>query len=444
MNILINIMNSTNELISILINDRERIINKLIQDYSYDYLLKIFTEINLEKDKHIKIIPDDKRLYRILTGMFEGSKYNNSSIDWIPSEELVDGIISLAKYFNIKHIEEIYTGMGILSALLIFKNKEITITTADTFQNINTCNKLGLVSVAKRAVDDYQYYKQLNEQIPQMIISTYYPSNDFSMDKNFIEEISNLINSDNHKIIIIILPFTFTALNDYFYFIAVNSQYSFYTYHIKALDKHFYIYDLLKKYYKSPMVAHLLIKNDPFIEHEQITSIFGNAIIPSIEIDKKCNLAKILQYFYDKFPPKLIKYIYKSYDFTKPFVSHNKINEIMKYYNKLKDAKHIPKYIFEIDEFLFWAKCVELNLFFIFENRYQFYDFYTQAISIKFSETRRNIGNFPQWISDLKTMYKYIYLETIKVPSNWKKNKHFFNKIFNDINDKNKKLIYDK
>ena len=138
-------MNATNDFISLLINNKEKIVDKLQQNYSYDYLIKIFSEINSERDNTIKILPPNKKLYRILTGQYNASRYDNSSIDWLPSSELVDGIISLAKHYNINHIEEIYTGMGILSALLANKQSKINITAADTFENKNTCNKLNLI-----------------------------------------------------------------------------------------------------------------------------------------------------------------------------------------------------------------------------------------------------------------------------------------------------------
>jgi hypothetical protein len=443
-------MNETNDFISTLINNRERIVDKLSQKYSYEYLLKIFSEINSEKDTHIKILPSDKRLYRILSGTFKASRYNNSSIDWIPSEELVDGILKLANYFNIEHIEEIYTDMGILSALLSTKTKKITITTADAFQNIKTCNKLGLVPIAKRTMSDYLYYKQLNERYPQMIISSYYPQNiltniEENQNNIFVEEISNLISSNNHDIILILLPHTFTNFNDFFYHLTLNSQYVFNTFHVKALDKYFYIHDLVKEYYKSPMIAHLLIKKNLMMNCDKpIESIFEPAIISSKLIDTYCSFVKLLHLFYEKLSPKLIKYTYRNYNFDKPFMSNTKLREMAEYYAILGNIINIPQYIYQTDEFLFWAKCVTKNLFFIFDDRLQFYDFYTQTISIKLSEIRRNLGNFPVWVSNLATIYMYIYMEIIKTPSNWKNSKKYFHKVFDEINAKNKKILYGK
>src|SRR5690606_2182795 len=139
----------------------------------------------------------------------------------------------------------------------------------------------------------------------------------------------------------------------------------------------------------------------------------------------------------EKVSPKLVKYIYRNYDFNKPFTYHTKIMEMLDYIEILKTIPNIPQYIFEIDEFLFWAKCISRNLFFIFKDRYQFYDFYTQTISIKLSEVRRNLGNYPPWITNLKMIYKYLYLGIISASGNWKNSKKIFQKVFKEINTKN-------
>ncbi len=117
-------MNPTNDFVSTLINNREKLVEKLAQNYSYQYLYEIFKEINNERNETIKIIPNDKKLYRILTGQFDASRYDKSSIDWIPSEEIIDGIMSIVKHYDIKHVEEIYSGLGLLSALLLKKKKD--------------------------------------------------------------------------------------------------------------------------------------------------------------------------------------------------------------------------------------------------------------------------------------------------------------------------------
>ena len=435
-------MNPTNDFICTLINNREKFVEKLAQNYSYQYLHKIFTEINSEYDQTIKIIPDDKKLYRVLTGQFEASRYDKSSIDWIPSEELVDGIISIIKYFGIKHVEELYTGHGILASLLSKKDNTIEITTADTFDYINTCNKLGFTKIAKRSASDYKYYEQIKAPYPDMIISTHYPEIPFLVEaSSFFGEIIELISSGNHKIIVLILPNTCTIFYNTLYYFVVSGKYKLYSYHIKALDKYFFTSDLMKNHYKSTMLAHILVRTDEFNQVQSLDEIFSSAIIPTQIIDMHCNLLKLLITFYSVLSPKLVKNIYRNYDIYKIFNSQKKIKELTQSIFQLKNI-NVPQYIYDIDELLFWEKCFQKNLFFVFDTRLQFYDFYITTISVKNSETRRNI-QFPYWIQTLDEMSVYIYLNSIKTTEDneWQISKSKFNSIFLAINNKNKKLL---
>ena len=457
-----NSINNLVELINILLNDRNKIVEELSKDYSYDNLLKLFGEINKEKDGTIKIKPNDRYVYRILTGQMNDHQYNKSSIDWIPSEELIDGIISLAKFFDIQHVEEIYSGIGILSALFAKKEKTINITTSDTFENIQTCNKLDIVPIAKRGIEDYKYYKQLNEPYPQMIISTYYP--EINIDglvekKNdlFVKELMGLIQSNNHKIIIIITPLFFTNFYNIFYHVLLNSNYTLHTYHIKAIDKYFYISDIFKKQYKSTMIAHIFIKNELLNNNKSIDKIMESAIFPIKYIDTNCKFIKWITILYPKISAKLTKNIYHKYDFMKPLSENKEVYKLLEHYNMIinTNLKNIPQYIFEIDEFIFWVKCIINDLYFVFNNRNQFYAFYTQAISMENSEIRRNIG-FPEWItiSDKpfkdqnnpklisQNIYKYLYLDLICNTNNWKNNQKIFDFTFKKYNNKNKNILF--
>jgi hypothetical protein len=443
--ILLIIMNPINDFVCTLINNREKIIEKLVQNYSYQYLHTIFTEINNELDPTIQLIPNDKKLYRMLTGQFNASRYDKSSIDWLPSEEIIDGIISIAKYYDIKHIEEIYTGLGMLSALLSKKINTIEITAADTFDNISTCNKLGLFQIAKRGASDYKYYEKIKVICPDMVISTYYPEYLLpGKNLNFFEEILGLVNSYKHKIIILILPNTCALFYNYIYYHVASGKYNLYSYHIKALDKYFFVGDLMKNYYKSFMLAHILVRSDcTNPANKSMNDIFSSAIFPVSMLDTQCILSKWLITFYDLLSPKLVKNIYKNYDTNKLFDSNKKVKELTEYVITFENI-NIPQYIYEINEFLFWAKCIHNHLYFVFDDRIHFYNFYITAIGMEKSEIRKNFG-FPQWIDtrDYNHMQKYIYLGLIKNNNNeWQTSRHNFLLTFDIINEKNKKALF--
>src|SRR5277367_1906035 len=199
-------MSTMDDFIDSLVNNREMIIDELIKNYSYDYLSQLFKNINDGSIKNGSIkngsteftgIHDslnDKYIYKFMTGKYQDSRYDKSALNWIPSYELVNALILLAETFNIKSIEEIYANLGILSGLIKKCCKpDISITTSDTFENIDTCNQLGITPVVRRDPLDFKYYDQLHEPCPQMIISSYYPSfmaNDTNI--NFVNKMSDL------------------------------------------------------------------------------------------------------------------------------------------------------------------------------------------------------------------------------------------------------------
>jgi hypothetical protein len=169
--------------------------------------------------------------------------------------------------------------------------------------------------------------------------------------------------------------------------------------------------------------------------------IFSAAIFPVSTLDTHCHFSKWLITFYDFFSPKLVKDIHKNYDVHKHTEGNKNIKDLTERIYMLKNM-NIPQYIYEIEEFLFWAKCIQNDMYFIFDNRLHFYNFYVTAISIRNPEIRRNFG-FPSWIEIFDNMYKYIYLSLINHNGNnrWKMNYHNFFMAFDIINDKNKKIL---
>ena len=510
-----------NEIIDILTHRKEDIFPKLAQNYSFQYLSKLFHDMsnisssnississsiatNVHSNENVLLnvahnidnildvetieIKDDthseKRVYKFLTGLFENSQYTMSAIDWLPSAELVNNIVTLANQFNITYIDEICSGIGILSYLIKehvkehFKDSNINITTADTFEYVNTCNKLDMVPIAKRGISDYQYYPLLGEPYPQMVISTYYPDNSNSKNCNllFINEISNMIKSTHHQIIIIIVPNTFVDLNNPLYYLSIDSSYIVKSYHIKAVDKYFELYHLLNTYYKSSMMCHILIKKNSKIDDaiitndrasenrasenrasenrasendlisEKINEIFKDSTIPNMTnngINSDYDLIGMLKLIYELSSPKLVKDVYQNYDLMKPISLNAKVTKIMNEYTLLKKYGLVlyPQWIYTVDEFLFWTKCIRNDLFFIFTNRVNFYNFYTKSIGVENSEFRQSFG-FPTWVRNIFQMYKYIYLDIIQYPKNWKTNSRVFEDAFRNLNHKNRSLLF--
>lgn len=436
-------MNNINDFVSLLINNRERIVDKLLQNYSYDYLLKIFDHINNENNPQIKIEPTDKWIYRILSGSYQNSRYNKSSIDYIPSAEVVNSFILLAKYFSINYVEEIYAGLGILSALIKKTNSDLLVTSSDSFENEATCNQLSIAPIVKRTPIDFKYYQQLNEPLPKMVISSYYPPVTPKNNSNteFLDEISFLIESNNHSVIILILPIDFVQIYDILYFILQKDQYNLYTYYGKIIDKYFFISNLMKEYYKTGTLIHVLIKREIDPGNKILDFIFEKAIVPSKYFNTTGTRSKLFKTFYDKFSQKLVKSIYKNHIFTKPMMMQDKLKQILNNLNIFnKNNILVPDYIYDIDEFILWSNCIIKKLFFVFKNRMQFYIFFTKTQCIKNSNESKNF-KFPNWITSESLTYVYLYLETVCEKNNWNISRNSFTRIWNQYCFDNKKLL---
>lgn len=469
--------------ISSLIYNRENFARELFKNYTYDQLLSCFNIINddftvqgskaisphfaNDNNNQIEICPNDKYVYRLLTGKYFNSKYKNSSFNYIPSKELVDGLLSLIKFFKINYIEEIYAGMGLLSSLMKMENKNLNIIASDTFTDISTCKQLGLFPIVNRNPKDFKYYEILNKEYPQMIISSYYPKtmNKYTDIKlKFVNQIFNLINNKKHKIIILLLPNTMTYIYNYFYQITLEGYYKIFTYHIKAIDKYFYINNLINDKYPSGMLIHIIIETKLLIDYNltDIKHILGQAIIEHPIIDTQCNNLKIIKHIYYTFPHGVIKDIYTHCDLMK-MMNNNLLNEMLTLNEKYISLKiYVPQYINTIHELLIWNNLISHKIYIIFNNRKEFIDFinllessypeqlielkqYEKNLDLQYSEQITDIHEKKNiYIPILLTkneIYTFLYMCIWNKPDDWKYDYKQFKKIFKEINENGKKFF---
>jgi len=156
-------------------------------------------------------------------------------------------------------------------------------------------------------------------------------------------------------------------------------------------------------------------------------------------IDTHCTFKKYLLNFYVELPSKLIKSIYRDFDVQNNLRNKEKMAQLSDIIFNIRNI-NIPEYIYDFDEFLFCTNFVGLDLYFIFANREQFYNFYTTVKSIENSMIRRN-NNFPSWIKNLFDMYKYVYLEIIMISTETINNMSSFSSTFRKINNLNKTFV---
>ena len=413
------------ELVNMLTTRRADIVEILKKNYSYSHLIEVFTSIE-EDISNYEL--EEKNVYRYLSGTYPGSIYKGSCIDFIPSSELVTGLVEIAKFYKIGHIEEIYAGLGILSALMKSQTN-INITTSDTFTNPSICNQLNLVLIAKRGPSDFKYYEKLNEPYPEMIISSFYPSSHYEKDGciiDFLNEISDMIQSAHHSIIVILLPYTFVTIYEMLHFVQLKGVYMVDHYYVKAIDKYFSLSKLLK--HGIGMMAHILVKRE--LEHS-VGLMLDQAILPPAL--SWCDRATLFKIMYDILPAKLIVSFYKQTDFTRP-VTRDEFNilSISEWVNINKIM--IPPYIYAIDELFFWISRAKNQHYFVFRNRSEFYTFY---VTSKICEKE----NYPAWIITQEMAYIYNYFDVISAPGNWKTNRKMFAELWEAQNKQNKKAL---
>src|ERR1700747_3637801 len=312
--------------IDTLLNDRLNFYGKL---YTHDELNNILTNIelgNFNKNKY-------KNIYKrgtILKNLFLGKSKLNKNMDKItsfyviPTVEIINIIINLINKFDIKFIEEINAGCGLLSKLIKLNITNPIIWASDNFSSNSTSN-CGIYSINNKNISDIKTYKQLNESNPNMIISAFPVINDNKINNNIkiITDIFDLINNNNHKIILLFL--SLNHINDFnrcLTYINNNSNYYVFTRYVKGFcyDDNPTLNILHDIYPKSFGMVTLIRKNI-----SNSVDLFKNCFENEIEFNKIIGNENI-------FDKKLILTNDFTYDFVKLVNSYSKNHNMLEHF----------------------------------------------------------------------------------------------------------------
>lgn len=423
-------MNDTNILIDILMNKRHKISEFLSQKGTYDNLVNIFNSINKEADDTIKIHPDSNWIYRLLTSQFSKCSFPSSEISWIPSIELVDGLINLARACQVSSIEELYTDQGILASMLKEKVSNILVTAADSFESANSCSKLKIIDIARRDSRDYKYYPMMDEKIPEMVICGFVPNVTVLRDSctscisdipDLTQKIYELVESNNHKVIVLITINIADKISNILSFVESKNLYRVKSFHVKALDKFFGASVPLRDRYPSNLVANILIRQDVVL-NDKIKDIMSTTILPARRIDCPSVLLRDVFYLHKIFPRDLFLDMIKISRIDQTLVEYPQITKLINVIgDRAIENTYVPKYVQKISDFLlvFDSDCVN-TMPPVFRNKSQF-DRFVSIMSIHLALSNSNsllvpdyeVGpdyNIPSWITDINSAYKYIYL----------------------------------
>lgn len=262
------------KLYNILLNEREKLPDFLYKINDYKKLSNIIRKIEKKNDKNI--------WYDLCLGL--KGKVNNkySAIYEIPTKQLLDSIVLIAQLYNIKQIDEIYAGLGLITNLLKKRFDEddykIKITASDNHFSNETSLSLDYTNIIKKDVSDIIWQCKNNVYPPDMIICAH------PLGKDMYNEIFKLIESNNIKIIIIISNLRTNK-------ILVSKKFNDYTvinphiYQICYLDI-FEINNIEKLYTRS--VVNIFIRNDVNkINDKDLYNILQNNLYNYFEIDSK-------------------------------------------------------------------------------------------------------------------------------------------------------------
>jgi len=408
-----------------MINNRDNMSDVLEKMNSYSILKQVIIEIE-KKYENIDDVWHD-----ICMGKLGNQTNKCSAIFEVPTKELIDTIAILFQIFNIKKIDEVGAGIGLLSSLLQKKFKkddyDVKLLASDDGSSDNTNIPLDFTTIIKKDISDIiiQHNKNLNP--PEAIICTWpKKTKKKKMEKQFIK----LLNTEKIKI------FVFT--ND--------------IRHNFAISKNFET-DALKLGYKIIKLPIRQISYLDFFSKNQFKKLISRSFTflvirkDLLDIDIISLLSDNL-YKYTKIDP--IRIALQDLAITKkiPFwictlEKKNDLKTAMGIYNSvIKNRKiiqkKIPNWIPNLNLLIFWYTRINKNRFPLkIKTEKKLIEYYNKIINMtpfKLSQFIKD-GIVPKWMT-YEYVDKYFWLiHSVPKSDNgkWKENVTLFNRKFKKI-----------
>lgn len=191
-----NYNNSYETLYKTLLNDRENFINILSNINEYNNLKNTIKKIT---DTYIYT---NDLWHNLCVGKNGNNNNKYSAFYEIPTSQLIDSLSIIFQIYNIKKIDEVGAGMGLLTALLQIKfnndNYNAKVLASDDFSLEHTSIPLDFTRIIRKDVSDIILQHNQNLDPPESIITSWPKC------KNQINQLDNLIKSNYLKIIVII------------------------------------------------------------------------------------------------------------------------------------------------------------------------------------------------------------------------------------------------
>lgn len=359
----------------------------------YDYLRKKLIEIEKMNQCTIK----DLFLGKI------GNEINKQTAFYeLPTFELLNVIIFLCKSCGLNQIEELASGIGLLSTMLKYYNNDIIINTTDGNRWIETSNKL--CNVKSKLFLEYYFDNNMNFDDKLLIIS-WIPDNEM---EDFI-----ILLQHKHPLYIIIIG---NILNKKKYNCIYEKlkqlKYSFCGIPVKQICYKDYYCNNKYNNYKSMLLFATL------------ADININKLLITLKIDLGHCLTKKINLISDN---EILDDVIINYE--KPNLlnidTKNKIVELYEIFKYIhSNSLNIPNFIDNFNDFKIWYIKASVKKYPLNITTKEKFNEYIDCLKILLDTNGLNIlkENFiiPDWIDDLTTAEKFIWLDFSTTKKEWK------------------------
>ena len=385
------------ELLKIFEEERYQLSNYLKKDYRYDHLKNLLLKI--EKDKGPLFI---KKMFLGQIGI-ESNK--QQAIYELPTKELIDAIKFICDYLEIKDIEEIAAGMGLLSCMLKFGlGESYNVSASDGKRWIETSSSNKYYPVEGKLFLNYCLDSTFSFQNKLLIIS-WIPCGDLT-------DIFKIIKDKNPENIIII-----GNMFDQELYSVINSKLNSYNYKKIGIPvKQLCFKDnSLNNYSKS---SFMFVTNNNEFNFEKFMLSFKLKCDNCLNKKYICKDNDILL--------DIIVENFHSYDFLVNAINSddNSKDIIKEIYYCIKKKITVPQYFKDLAEFTFWFDRIKDKKMPINIKDYSKFIEYKKLIE-KLTEDNginnlKNKGVLPSWIVDRTQADQYLWLDYSTSNKKWK------------------------
>lgn len=411
---------ASQELYNILKFERNALPEFLKLNCKYDYLKSLL--IKLENDN---INKEEKEL-NLIKALFLGQLGNESNkqraIYELPTEELMVVIKYICDFLNIKHIEEVAAGQGLLSYMLkYYLGDDYNVVATDGFRWMETVHNTMYYPVSNKLLLTYCLDNISFDD--KLLIISWVPENDASdfwklletkSPKNIViigcpydNHIFDLrIQLDNRGYTSVGIPTKQLCYRDYF---------KYNKYYPKDSSRSSIIFATNDASNINTMLLNMKLKHDNCL-CKKITKISDKLILQDIIVNNIGNY-----YLLDSLEDNM------------------KFKKLLKFIPKLLQISAIvPTYLRKYKEFVFWSTKIIQNKYPLnISTREKFKEYKQNIIMLNTNQDAYldliNQNVIPSWVSNIDDAEKCIWLDFSHSSKKWKESRNIFLVTFNNL-----------